>query len=335
MATVAIELRKTKRKDGKQPLVLRITAFGRVARRNTGLHILAEQWNAAQQRVNSKHHEAMRLNDALNALRREAEGLNADAIAERRPAAASDIAQKVFATHDFFELAAQRGKDFKKDDQYGTGRSYSTLIARVKGFRSTLKLEEITPEFIEAFRKHLKKEGYAHNTIVWTLGRLRTVWNAAGMKGDSPFEKATVGTYRAAEVEELTKEEITMIRNYIPAGKWEKAAKDTWLFSYYAAGMSSIDVLQLTWPDIRNGRIFFGRHKVSDTTGAKLNTPLNDYSKEILARQDKGGVTVFGLVNDFGRGEKATKERERVQQEIAKALKTHLPTVGGRSGFQL
>lgn len=50
MATAEVELRNYKRKNGLQPLVLRVTAGSVVSRKNTGLYIKEAEWD--------EHHKA-------------------------------------------------------------------------------------------------------------------------------------------------------------------------------------------------------------------------------------------------------------------------------------
>jgi site-specific recombinase XerD len=349
MATVEIELRKyakykMKTVDGKKvkveltdspmPLVLRITSGKKISRKNTGLYIKATEWDEKKRRVNRKHSEHQRLNDALDALVKEAEGLKADVIKERQVIVPSRIMDAVFAVTDFYELAERRKKYFQAQNKHNTAKNYQGMISRLKEYAPALSVEEITPQFLEGFRAFLsnpqKPNGPVskHNTIVAHLSKIAAVLNSTDLKTANPFKKVKRGTFQRANTTKLYIEDIEKVKRYIPNGYWEGIAKDTFLFSFYAAGMSSKDVLLLQWEDIRRQRIEFGRRKVAGSTGVQLSIPLNAVTEGILSRYDPGTSTVFNLVSfvEDGKGSEnsyeANKEREKIQASINRALKS-------------
>jgi len=81
-------------------------------------------------------------------------------------------------------------------------------------------------------------------------------------------------------------------------------AKDAFLFSFYAAGMRSSDVLQLRWSDIKEDRIIYSQQKKADSDGAELSIPLNQFTRDILERYDRSTPTVFNVL-DLSGGTKA------------------------------
>lgn len=54
-----------------------------------------------------------------------------------------DIITKVFATHDFYEAAAQKRDSFD-DDQSGSARVYDIMMDRLRAFAPKLAVEGIT-----------------------------------------------------------------------------------------------------------------------------------------------------------------------------------------------
>lgn len=329
MATVEIELRKYLKRNGTAPLVLRVTSGARVSRKNTGLYILPSQWDAAKRRVNRKHAEFARLNDALDVLVREAEGAKADLIKARQPVTGSAVMSAVFSTRDFY-AAAVRLRDSFGPAQIGHKRNYDVMIARLKAFAPELTIEDITPEFLKAFRAHLaargkrdtleEQVGLSHNSIVDTLAKMKAVLNTVSLKGEHPFKRFTVGTVQAARVEGLEMADIQKLRRYLPRDEGEQIAKDTFLFSFYAAGMRSADVLQLRWAAVKGDRITYEQSKKQHRNAAALSIPLNPVTSEILSRYPRDRETVFGLV-ELARGPKAiARQRATAQERIRAAL---------------
>lgn len=321
MATVEIELRNYTRKNGMRPLVLRVTSGAKVSRKNTGLYIHPHEWDDSKRQVNRKHPSWQQINEALTVLVKTAEGEKAEAIKDRRLVVPSAVVRNVFATNDFYALAEARKKGFADAGKYSSQKNYASMISRLKEFAPVLAVEEITEDFLERYRAHLKKIGKKHNTIVFHLGKIAAVLNAADLKGRNPFDRVTVGTYRKAVRPALYMEDIERIKNHLPRGKWETAAKDTFLFSFFAAGMSSKDILLMRWDEITNGRIHFGRRKVEESSGIQLSIPLNPVTEAILNRYDRATKTVFNLVHLQGNDRVACKKRETVQASINRALK--------------
>lgn len=351
MATVEIELRrykkrKTKLVDGKKvvvelpnadmPLVLRVTSGKVVTRKNTGLYIKESEWDENKRRVNRRHPRWAQINDALDALCKEAEGVKAEIIKDRQMVTGKAVVRRVFATNDFYEVAQKKINGFSADQASSRG-PYETMVARLKVFAPKLSVEEITPEFLREFKTHLetrgqekdgKLVGFAYNTVVATLTKLKAVLNTVELRGDNPFDKVPIGGYRRSNARALTLEEVQKIRNYLPVGKWQRIAKDTFLFSFYAAGMRSSDVLQLRWADIEDGRIEYQQHKKRNQEDAWLSVPLNPITSEILSRYDRSTETVFDVLTMLGGSREAFEERESVQSNIGKNLKLIAQKVG-------
>lgn len=345
MATVEVELRNYKKRktkivdgkkviveqpDGLQPLVLRVTSGKVVSRRNTGLYIKASEWDPNKRRVNRKHSKWAQLNDALDVLCKEAEGVKADIIKDRQLVTGKAVLDRVFSTRDFYAVVQAKIKTIPAE-QSSNVESYTRMATRLKAFAPVLSIEEITPAFLEAFKVHLqtkaikdedgKYRGYAHNTVVETLKTLRATLNTVEIKGEHPFDRVTVGTFRRSEAPALDMSEIQKIRNFIPANRRDRLAKDLFLFSFYAAGMRSSDVLQLRWADIANDRVTYVQGKKMHTGAAKLSIPLNAVTREILSRYDRSTETVFDLVTKFGGSKAAHAERHSAQNLIRTGLR--------------
>lgn len=346
MATVEIELRNYKRGNGLQPLVLRVTAGKVVSRKNTGLYIKESEWDANKRRVNRKHPHWARLNDALDVLVKEAESFKADAIRDRQPVNPAEVNAKVFATTDFYEAVDKKIASFS-EDQGNSADKYRKMVRHLKNFAPTLLVEEITPAFLSKFKIYLetkgkevkdqagtKRVGLAHNTIVTTLSCVRAVINTLDLKGANPFDKSTVGTWRKGKSEGLDIDDIRRLRTYIPSGRWDSLAKDTFLFSFYAAGMRSGDVLDLAWSEIKKDRIIYDQGKKKNAEDEDISVPLNDVTREILSRYDRSTPTVFNLTKTPGGGRLAVNERKQIQAEINRFLKIIAQRVGITKSIQ-
>jgi len=115
----------------------------------------------------------MQLNDALDALCKDAEGIKADTVRDRALGTPTSVIKKVFATRDFYEATNRKIETFDKEP-HGSTDGYRKMMARLREYAPPLAIEEITPEFIEGFKTHLtmkgkgKVSGMATRAIRWS-----------------------------------------------------------------------------------------------------------------------------------------------------------------------
>jgi site-specific recombinase XerD len=115
-------------------------------------------------------------------------------------------------TADFILYARQviRTKKFADGSEYtlATKNRYEQEITRLEQFRSSINFKDITPEFLDEYKKWMqaqtKENGQKklHPNSIWkALGTIRMVWNEAAREKmitevHSPFRDFKVGTYK-------------------------------------------------------------------------------------------------------------------------------------------
>ncbi|MCK6613851.1 MAG: site-specific integrase [Ignavibacteriaceae bacterium] len=122
-----------------------------------------------------------------------------------------------------------------------------------------IRIQNITAEYLDVFRKHLQKEGLKENTIKTYLSKIRVTLRTAPREKiifKNPAEGFKVGKYEPKTIF-LTKEEVkTLLRTPCISEK----VKGIFLFQLLTALRIS-DVRKLTRGDIKGDRITFRQSK--------------------------------------------------------------------------
>lgn len=335
MATFTFELRKNRiNKRGECPVVLRITSNGKVTRKNTGITVQEKYWDASKEKVRSSHPNALEFNITLSDLITKTAGVHAEKMRETVNVSGAEIISILFSTTDFKEAIKYRVEALNKPDTYNTYKRFNTFKNIFDEFApGMVNIDQITPRFVNKFKQSQIDKGYSHNTVVGRMSTFRDIWNSMNSRLPSPFldKTVTVGSFRPSNDEILTIEEIKKIWNYYPRTAYEKLAKDTFTFSYYAAGMRSSDVLMLKWPNIEGDIIRYFPSKIEKTIRKLLEIPLNDYTQEILSRYQEGTPTVFNKLDlDKDKGIELKKKIAVIQSTINDCLND----IARRTGIQ-
>ena len=332
MATVELELSPYKNKKGLQAILLRVQANNRCTRKATGISVDEKQWDNAKRKVKRTHSLAVEHNAMLAAKVQEAERAISIQLKDARVVDTKKVAKAVYGTQSLKKLL----DDYAVKQQPRRRVRFEYIGRLVEQFSPKMQAEMVTPEWIESFRAYLKKPKSpdesvpVHNTIVGILNKLRTAYRAAKLNVSDPFKEMTVGGYRPSADEPLTIEQVKVLMDYEPRGKWQRIAKDAWLFSFFASGLRSADVLTLEWSALSNGRIVIEPGKTQDNTGVRLSIPIYQPLQEILDRQNKGSSTIFGVAHK-GMG---YKELESVQAAIGSACKAIALKAGLPANFK-
>lgn len=301
MATFTLELRKSRvNKRGECPIVLRITSNGKVTRKNTGITVVEKYWDADKEKVKSSHPNAIEFNLTLSDLINKTAAVHAEIMRDTVSVSGAEIISTIFEVTDFKEVIKGRVKALNKDETYNTYKGFNTFQNIFEDFApGKVTIDQITPRFVNKFKKAQIDKGHSHNTIVGRMSIFRDIWNGMNSKLPSPFDDKTVvvGSFKPSQDEILTIEEIKKIWNYSPKTEYERLAQDTFSFSYYAAGMRSSDVLMLQWPSISEDIIRYFPSKVEKTTRVCLEIPLNEYTQEILSRYNTDTPTIFNKLD--------------------------------------
>jgi site-specific recombinase XerD len=180
------------------------------------------------------------------------------------------------------------------NEQVGTAFSYYNACTSLHKFKSGLKFEHITPEFLRSYERWFIGQKKSITTVGIYLRSLRAVINVAIEQGimdrnDYPFGKRKYIIPSGRNIKKaLTLEEIAKIYNY-PAkeGSVEDMCRDYWMFIYLCNGLNVKDFCLLTHKNIEGDFIVFHRAKTIRTRRANpepIRVALKEDSKQIIKK---------------------------------------------------
>lgn len=293
MARIRVKLRPS-RIEGKAGTLYYCVSHKRVVRHiTTNMHLRADDWDEAAQRIRIRSADAERLqsridNDlaSLRQIVRELEALRRDYSTEEILARFRAPERHGSVLSFFREQIA-----FLADcNRLGTATNYrraaSTLAAFLGG--RDLSFRELTQQFVEQYKEHLLRKGMVRNSLSFHMRILRALYNKAVRHGYAeqtfPFRHVYTGidrTRKRAVGEQILSRLIQLDTDGKPRLAF---ARDLFLFSFYTRGMAFVDMAYLRKSDIQEGVIRYARHK----TGQQLAIRVEPCMQAIIDRYAEG-----------------------------------------------
>ena len=148
----------------------------------------------------------------------------------------------------FMEYAEYNINELRKDGRNTTADMRQTQINKFSAFLGgDIMIAEITPATITNYERWLKALGnsIAYNGMLMTA--VKTVINAAIRDGSVKYDIHPFAYWHATQAEpreqDITPEELRLIRDYNTIYKGEAKARDLLMLSYYLGGINLIDLL--------------------------------------------------------------------------------------------
>ena len=297
MATLSPVLRATKtNKSGTAPIYIRISDTDGHRFLSLGVRVRPRQWNPSSGRVRRSHPEEEELNalisDRLAQGEREAlrlkvagERVTADAIKRALDTSREEVP-------DFLAYADRWAEGLRRGEQINYYRRARAVLGKLKSFAGPhLPLDEFTADVLAGFCDHLRDNlGNSQNTVVVNLTLIRTVVRRAIREGvmspaDDPFVRFTRPRQTRTKRSRPSLDDIRALAAlYLPAGSFEDVVRDTFLFSFFCAGIRFGDVCRLTWVSVRpDGQTVRLDYQMSKT-GARKSLQIVPPALDILAK---------------------------------------------------
>lgn len=201
-------------------------------------------------------------------------------------------------------FARREAEALRRTGRPRTARAYESAVTALVSYTGNngMLMGDLTASLLEGFERHLSEKKLMPNTISFYMRNLRVLFNKAVRKGladpprVSPFENVSTGIYPTVK-RALSVEEIASLAKLSTT-----PTASLFLFSFYARGMSFVDMAFLKKSDIRQGVIRYRRRK----TGKKMEVGVSREMEEIIryfSERVKDSPYVFPLVS--GNGEEA------------------------------
>ena len=209
------------------------------------------------------------------------------------PAVLLDTVTTVTNKTTLFRYFESKIETLKEQNRIGNADVYTNAFHQLKKFlkEKDITFSQIDLIFLQKFETSFRKRGMMDNAISIHFRTLRAVFNAAIAEGyarkDSyPFDKYKISDRFSTKTKKraITKEEILKVGALIlNPNSTEYEAQQYFMFTYYGTGINFVDIANLQWKNLSNGRIFYKRAK----TGQELSFALSQPALEIIDRLNK------------------------------------------------
>ncbi len=289
MASIKVILRKNKKRpDGTFPLVIRVTKDRKTSEFFIGHYIKEEEWDHINKKVKKSHLNSARINHKILKKTMEASEVLLDVENGNKDLSKKAIKHKI-KNHNkssFVSVAEEHLSDLlklKKFTQHcGEKPRVNHFISFLEG--GDISFQEITSPLLKKFMIYLKADkNLSDRSVMNTLIVIRTIFNKAINNGlvDHKFYPFGPGKIQirmpesikmGLNAEELNKLENAELTPY--SNEWH--ARNTFLTSFYLAGIRVSDVIRLKWTDFNDGRLIYIMGKNKKVVSLKLPEKVNE-----------------------------------------------------------
>jgi len=287
-------------KEGKAPILARVTVNGEMIHLTTRLYGDPDRWSGKECRMTGKSAEDKYINEMLDNYRNVIKNTYNELFFKGETITASRLKSILTSQNPEVKKLLQLFDDFNEDyqklvDKETSHKTYTRYLLcrrRLAEFMvakykiSDILLTDINKKFLDDFYIYLRtvdgKNG--HNYHMKMIQRFRTVFKVAkdnGWVATDPFGNFKIKmqeTHREClDIEELT----TLMEKKLASERLEKV-RDIFVFSCWT-GLSYTDVHSLKKADLvkgNDGRLWIDRER--NKTGNEFNVPLLDIPLAIL-----------------------------------------------------
>lgn len=338
---VVLDERKEKA-DGTYPLKLRLTYDRKRTYYGVNIDLTKEQFSKVS---TSKLEKLKDIKFQIAAIEMKAENIY-KGMSEFTPAEFSKLFLAKPAEEkpvDVYGMLSAYIEKLKSEDRISTSQSYECTLNSLKKFKAKLKFEDVTPDFLNSYEKHMLSVGRSSTTVGIYLRSLRTIYNQAVEAGLVkkelyPFKKSKFQIPAGRNIKKaLTIQEIQQIFEYkiVPGSSMDKA-KDFWIFSYLCNGLNLKDICKLRYKDVDGDTLNVIRAKTQLSTKSNqkvISMHLSDHAKSIIEKWGQKPATpssyIFPILSD---GIPALRERELVQH-FTKLVNKYMDRIGKSLGI--
>lgn len=233
---------------------------------------------------------------------------------------------EIFANYNNLPNFSYGKEDFLKyyenkfpDVHHNFVRNLIKEFAKNKLVNNTLSFNKIDEKFCEELKQWLVLSEYKNNSVWVLLNRLKTVLNIAVKEKIIPFNPAKNIHIKKEETERvfLTFDELKKLNETECSND---ILKKSFLFSCFT-GLRLSDIRELTWSQIREGKIYFRQKKTKGVEYLPLSNQALKILDEIIKKDgeiDDQKVFDFSMLYSHTLGDKLRKwaTAAKVNKEI-------------------
>jgi site-specific recombinase XerD len=303
MASVKILLRKDKKnKQGQNPIVIQVV-HNRKKRIITLKHYInANEWDPqkelAIEKSPIKEHKIylQKLNHIIEKRKNEIKQSIIELDEKGTPYTVDTIissCRPILNNTTFFVFTEELIERMESLSKKGNARIYQQALNVFKTFRNEhdLSFEEFTYKVVIDFEEFLIKRGNKPNTVYTYMRKLKSAYNKAIKEGivkeeSYPFKNYQIKNEKTIK-RAISKDDIIAIKNLdLSNNQTMLNARNIFLFSFYARGISFIDIANLQVKNITGDRLYYSRNKTNQKFSIRLTNQMLNIITQYNDMQD-------------------------------------------------
>ncbi len=342
---IQVLCRKDKiKKDNTTPIFIRFTQNRKVRYISTGLFVSINQWDFENQSFIDNRPETQELQYHIDTVLREYDKKikKLDALDIEVTLDTLLGARNYHPTPTLQECLKQEIARLESLGKYASASKHQSVVSLLNAFqKDAIRLDKLNLAYLQEFEAFLRQRGNQDNSIATKFSLMKAVYNKAVaqelfLPSSNPFSKFKVGRlWTTTQKRAITKNEMQKLMNFpIPPATtpYLAFAKDIFIFTYLTAGINFRDIATLQYTNVRNGRIYYTRHK----TGKKITCQLMPQAQQIIQKYSKPQHEeqdyIFPIL-DRKIHRTALQQHNRIHKILAK-VNLNLKELGKMAGIQ-
>lgn len=226
----------------------------------------------------------------------------------------------------FFSFAQEEILRLKQKKQNSTLQNYTTAINSFSRFlgKNKIALDKILPELMVDYETWLLQSGVCLNTVSNYMRTLRAIYNKAVkkklVKQCYPFSEVYTKIGETAKRAVTAKDIQNLKKLPIKKKKSLMLARDLFLFSFYSRGMPFVDLVYLKHSQIRNGYLYYKRHKTRQQLQIKLEPCMLDIINRYRQKTDNNYIFPLITATNEDDADKQYRAKECYYNRLLKEL---------------
>jgi integrase len=249
---------------------------------NTGIHLLPDQWDEAENAPKKKIPNYIETKLKLLKAQTDMEKIILNKENDDSPYTLDDLAKLYHGTvnkitvDSFIDGIA---KSYIKSGNIGNAKAYKALKSMLLKFSDgkDITFQDINASFLQRLELFFRGKNYKDTSLSTYMRTLRSVYNKAienkcAREKDYPFRDFRLSRYNTATVHRaISKEDIKKVmKRNIKKGTRQFDSRNYFIFSYLTRGINFKDLALLKWENIINDRLIYERAKTGSPNNIKL-----------------------------------------------------------------
>jgi len=331
-ATLKIFLRKVKDANGQRPVIMRVTKDRKTKIITLGLKASDKEWDFDKNRYNKRSNDYQKKNRVLLKIESRALSIinefvedNFDFTLNQFESKFRGFKNKTITVKKYLNILIDKKEDLGK---YGPAEPFRNLkSALFKHAKSSIMFKDIDYEFLVDFENYLRRQGNTDGGIAFKMRHLRIIFNRAINedivdRSAYPFRKYKISKLKSEPNKiALNLNELRRFKDVDLTGHMNLLKSHMlFMFSFYCRGINWVDMMELKWTDIYDGKIHYIRKKTKQSFVIEITDSLKrilDYFKNNYPSR----TYVFPILLKEGLTAKQKKDRNK---KAIKAFNTDL-----------